>query len=96
LIAKAQLKKATKFFAQQQQKSASSAAKEKEDAEARAKNMVEAKKITIQEDKSLPQALRIKIRDGSVNKEKRVKVYGWVHRLRRQGELSAIYYGDSA
>nr|QBH73677.1 aspartyl-tRNA synthetase [Isotomurus palustris] len=86
LVAKAQLKKATKFFARDQQKSVGAAAKEKEDAESRLKNLEEGKKITISEDKSLPQALRIKIRDAPVNKEKRVRVYGWVHRLRRQGK----------
>lgn len=85
LIAKSQLKKIMKFFLRDQHKSASLAVKDKEEAEARLKNLEDAKKIVLEEDKSLPEALRIKIRDASFNKEKRVKVYGWVHRLRRQG-----------
>ena len=40
----------------------------------------------IEEDKSLPQAQRIKIRQVAEHKGKRVKIYGWVHRLRRQGK----------
>ncbi|XP_021968493.1 asparagine--tRNA ligase, cytoplasmic [Folsomia candida] len=86
LIAKSQLKKIMKFFLRDQHKSASLAVKDKEEAEARLKNLEDAKKIVLEEDKSLPEALRIKIRDASFNKEKRVKVYGWVHRLRRQGK----------
>ena len=35
-----------------------------------------------QEDKSLPTAQKIKIRDGREYREKRVMVHGWVHRLR--------------
>lgn len=31
--------------------------------------------------------LQIKIRDSVANRETRVKVYGWVHRLRRQGNI---------
>ena len=57
-------------------------AKEKADAEARAKNIEEAKKIKITEDSSLPAATQIKIRDGRQYRDQRVKINGWVHRLR--------------
>lgn len=77
----------------------------------REKNLEEAKKIVIKEDKSLPEAKqvvdrvillcflldsklfafsKVKIKDLSQQTTDRVKVYGWVHRLRRQGRLSRV------
>lgn len=47
-----------------QYKQADKSKQEQEDAERRVKNLEEAKKIIIQEDKSLPAAQRIKISDG--------------------------------
>lgn len=44
-MAKSQLKKVLKIFTREQHKSASASAKEKEDAELRAKNIEEAKKV---------------------------------------------------
>ena len=61
--------------------------KEAEDAEATLKKAEEAKKITIEEDKSLAEPKRIKILKGESHRDQRVKVFGWVHRLRRQGKL---------
>ena len=88
-IAKAQLKKQTKMFQAEKRKRESASkqagekeAKEKADAEARAKNMEEAKKVKLVEDVSLPKAKMIKIRDGRQYREQRVKINGWVHRLR--------------
>ena len=88
-IAKAQLKKQTKMFQAEKRKRESASkqagekeAKEKADAEARAKNMEEAKKVKLIEDVSLPKAKMIKIRDGRQYREQRVKINGWVHRLR--------------
>lgn len=49
--------------------------------------MDEAKKIKLEEDKSLPEAKLIKILNSTDNRDKRVKVFGWVHRLRRQGRV---------
>ncbi|ODN03533.1 Asparagine--tRNA ligase, cytoplasmic [Orchesella cincta] len=85
-IAKSQLKKILKLFVREQHKTASVSAREKDDADLRAKNLDEAKKIVIEEDKSLPAAERIKIRSVGDFKDKRVKIFGWVHRLRRQGK----------
>jgi asparaginyl-tRNA synthetase len=59
--------------------------KEEEDAAKRAKNLEEAKGILIREDVSLPKAKLIKIVDGKDYRGSRVKINGWVHRLRRQG-----------
>ena len=87
--AKSQMKKQKKLFQGEKRKrekqadqAGEAALREKADAEAREKNLEEAKKIVIQEDKSLPTANMIKIRDGRQFREKRVKINGWVHRLR--------------
>ena len=60
------------------------AAKEAADAEARDKNLAEAKKVVLEEDKSLPAAQKCKIRDAKPFRDQRIKVDGWIHRLRRQ------------
>ncbi|PFX16642.1 Asparagine--tRNA ligase, cytoplasmic [Stylophora pistillata] len=85
-LAKAQLKKVTKLYAQEKKKSEDREKKEAEKAQQREKNLEEAKKITIKEDESLPKATRIQISESVANRDKRVKVFGWVHRLRRQGK----------
>ncbi|XP_033749836.1 asparagine--tRNA ligase, cytoplasmic-like [Pecten maximus] len=85
-VAKAQLKKQQKIWQREKNKSSEKEKKEAEDAEKREKNLEEAKKIVITEDASLPAAKQIKIRDSVANRDVRVKVYGWVHRMRRQGK----------
>lgn len=70
----ADLKKASKA------QDAAKALKEKTDAA-----VEEAKKIKLVMDKSLPEAIKIKIRDAKDNVDKRIKVQGYVHRLRQQG-----------
>ncbi|XP_037079738.1 asparagine--tRNA ligase, cytoplasmic-like isoform X2 [Pollicipes pollicipes] len=84
--AKSQLKKVQKIWTREQHKAAERAKKEAEDAEKRAKNLEEARKVTIAEEPSWPAAVRIKINEGAESRDRRVKVYGWVHRLRRQGK----------
>ncbi|XP_046571237.1 asparagine--tRNA ligase, cytoplasmic-like isoform X1 [Haliotis rubra] len=49
-------------------------------------NLEEAKKIVLEMDKSLPEPKQIKIQDSVASRNIRVKVFGWVHRLRRQGK----------
>lgn len=83
---KSQLKKIQKIWARENYKQADKSKKEEEDAEKRIKNLEEAKKIFISEDKSLPQAKRIKIFEGTEYRNQRVKIYGWAHRIRRQGK----------
>ncbi|XP_042203973.1 asparagine--tRNA ligase, cytoplasmic-like isoform X1 [Homarus americanus] len=86
VIAKSQLKKLTKLWKDECKKREARLKKEKEDEEKRAKVLEEAKKVTISEDPSLPTAACIKIKDSKDYRTKRVKIHGWVHRLRRQGK----------
>lgn len=86
LIAKSQLKKIQKIWVRENFKSAEKAEKEAEDAKKRAQNLEEAKKIQISEDPSWTPAKKIKICDGPKHRDIRVRIYGWVHRLRRQGK----------
>ncbi|XP_057342190.1 asparagine--tRNA ligase, cytoplasmic [Microplitis mediator] len=84
--AKSQLKKVQKIWVREQHKNEDKQKKLTEDDEKRTKNLDEAKLIIIEEDKSLPAAIRIKIKDAVEYRDKRVELFGWVHRLRRQGK----------
>ncbi|CAG9863953.1 unnamed protein product [Phyllotreta striolata] len=84
--AKSQLKKIQKLWVRENYKQADKSKKEEEDAEKRSKNLEDAKKITISEDKSLPKAKKIRIFEGESNRDARVKINGWAHRIRRQGK----------
>ncbi|KAL5281144.1 NARS family protein [Megaselia abdita] len=86
VAAKSQLKKIQKLWVREGYKNADKDKKEAEDAQKREQNIEDAKKITISEDPSWVPAQRIKINQGVENRDKRVKLYGWVHRLRRQGK----------
>ncbi|XP_044740670.1 asparagine--tRNA ligase, cytoplasmic [Chrysoperla carnea] len=86
VAAKSQLKKIQKIWVRENHKGADKSKREDDDAEKRAKNLEEAKKIEISEDPSLFPAKLIKINAGLKNRDKRVKINGWVHRLRRQGK----------
>jgi len=85
-IAKAQLKKVTKIWKEEQRKKEARRKKEEEDAKKKAANLEAAAKIKITEDPSLPAPTCAKIRDLAPLRGSRVKVNGWVHRLRRQGK----------
>lgn len=84
--AKSQLKKIQKIWQREVHKKADAEEAQKKDAERREKNLEEAKLISIENDPSLPAPVQIKLRDTVTNREKRVKIFGWVHRLRRQGK----------
>nr|QBH73673.1 aspartyl-tRNA synthetase [Eurycantha calcarata] len=84
--AKSQLKKIQKIWVRENHKAADKLKKEEEDLEKRAKNLEEAKKIVIKEDSNLPKAICVKIHNCVDYRGKRVKISGWVHRLRRQGK----------
>lgn len=86
VAAKSQLKKIQKWWVREAQKSTEKQKREEEDAKKREQNLEEAKKIVIKEDPSWKPAKRIKIHKGGENRNIRVKIYGWVHRLRRQGK----------
>uniref|UniRef100_A0A0V0G7G8 Asparagine--tRNA ligase, cytoplasmic n=1 Tax=Triatoma dimidiata TaxID=72491 RepID=A0A0V0G7G8_TRIDM len=79
---KSQLKKIQKMFVRDSYKTD----KDKEVADQTEKTLEEAKKVIIIEDKSLPPAELIKISQAKHKRDTRVKLYGWVHRLRRQGK----------
>lgn len=76
--------------------------------EENAKKLAELDLITIEEDKSLPEAKKIKLRSIQDSIDARVAVQGWVHRLRAQkgvafitlrdgtGFLQAVLSGDLA
>lgn len=86
LVKKSQLKKHLKVYVREQYKTEDQQKKLDDDEEKRLKNLEEAKAVTIDEDKSLPVAKRIKIKDATATRGQRIKVFGWVHRLRRQGK----------
>ncbi|XP_015601451.1 asparagine--tRNA ligase, cytoplasmic [Cephus cinctus] len=83
---KSQLKKILKIWTREQYKNEEKQKKLIEDEDKRLKNLEEAKKIIINEDKALPTATLIKINQAINFRDKRVKLCGWVHRLRRQGK----------
>lgn len=86
LVSKSQLKKAQKIWVREQHKNEEMQKKLLEDEEKRLKNLEEAKAIVIKEDNTLESAQIIKIRNGIEYRGRRVKLFGWVHRLRRQGK----------
>lgn len=86
LIAKAQLKKIRGFCETELKKENQKKTRELEDAQRREKNIEEAKKITITQDASLPAAKTVKIKETSAETTDRIRVFGWVHRLRSQGK----------
>lgn len=86
-VSESQLKKQKKLWQQEKRKDEARQSKVAEDAIRRQKNMAEAESVVIEEDKSLPPATTIKIRDATQFRGKRVLIHGWVHRLRRQGRV---------
>ncbi|XP_013105044.1 asparagine--tRNA ligase, cytoplasmic [Stomoxys calcitrans] len=86
LAAKSQLKKIQKIWLRESHKNVDKDKREAEDAEKRNQNLEEAKKIVLTKDPSLSEAVKIRIFDGVKNRDKLVRIYGWVHRLRRQGK----------
>uniref|UniRef100_A0A182M3S2 Asparagine--tRNA ligase, cytoplasmic n=1 Tax=Anopheles culicifacies TaxID=139723 RepID=A0A182M3S2_9DIPT len=86
VAAKSQLKKIQKIWVRDNQKGDKQKREEEEKAKNREQNLEEAKKITIQQDPSWAVAKSIKIAHGVDNRGVRVRIYGWVHRLRRQGK----------
>ncbi|CAK1541501.1 unnamed protein product [Leptosia nina] len=90
VAAKSQLKKIQKIWVRENYKAADKAKAEEEGNEKRQQNLEEAKKIVIKQDPNLPEAVSVKIYQTQDHRGKRVKVSGWVHRLRRQGKSLAF------
>ncbi|KRX36123.1 Asparagine--tRNA ligase, cytoplasmic [Trichinella murrelli] len=85
-ISQSQFKKCHRIWLQEQKKLKNQQLKEIEDMKRREENLEAAKNIVIKEDASLPKAKIIKISAARENMGCRVKLFGWVHRLRRQGK----------
>ena len=88
---KSQLKKIHKLWAREQHKNEEKLQKLQIDDEKRTANLEEARAIKIVEDPSLPAAKRIKIIQSKEHRGQRIKLFGWVHRLRRQGNFHKIF-----
>ncbi|CAG4933605.1 unnamed protein product [Colias eurytheme] len=86
VAAKSQLKKIQKIWVRENYKAADKAKAEEETNDKRQQNLDEAKKIVIQQDPSLPEAVSVRINTTKDYRGKRICVKGWVHRLRRQGK----------
>ncbi|CAA7260414.1 unnamed protein product [Cyclocybe aegerita] len=70
------------------------AQKQGEEKEKREKLLEESKKIILEEDSSLPAATRAKISHLTNLRSKRVRVFGWVHRLRDQKGIIFVVLRD--
>uniref|UniRef100_UPI00398F7CD0 asparagine--tRNA ligase, cytoplasmic n=1 Tax=Pristiophorus japonicus TaxID=55135 RepID=UPI00398F7CD0 len=86
VISKSQMKSIKKLWHRDQMKNESKEKKELEDALRREKNLEDAKKIVIKLNLGLEEPHQIKIKTTEAHRGKRVKLFGWVHRLRRQGK----------
>ncbi|KAK9721546.1 asparagine--tRNA ligase [Basidiobolus ranarum] len=92
-ISGAALKKAKKKVEELQRKAKKADEQQKSEADKvaaraaeEAKRIEESKQIVLTQDPSLPEAEKIKIRNSVESRGKRVKVSGWVHRMRTQGK----------
>ncbi|CCX13663.1 hypothetical protein FPQ18DRAFT_386807 [Pyronema domesticum] len=98
-VAKAAIKKATSAYqahVKKQAKAAELAAKEAEQKAAKDAQLEAAKAIKITEDASLPAAKKLKIKECVNNRDTRVKVSGWVHRMRPQKNMIFITLRDGS
>ncbi|VEU20828.1 DEKNAAC101719 [Brettanomyces naardenensis] len=87
-------KKVSEFLKRKdEKKKQQDAAKSAREADESAK-LLAAMKITISEDKSLPAAKKIKIRDIAQHIGQRVEIQGWIHRLRLQKGRAFIILRD--
>ncbi|PWN50146.1 asparaginyl-tRNA synthetase [Violaceomyces palustris] len=96
-ISAAGAKKAKKGYEvalKKQKKAQEQAEKEKEKEGQEDKKLEESKKIVLEEPAGAEPAKKIKIHQGVQNRDKRVKVCGWVHRLRSQKGLTFIVLRD--
>ena len=92
-VAKSALKKAKKTYeisVRKAEKDADRAEQDKAEAAKRAvaeqAKLDEARKVVLKQDSSLVPAKKIQLREAVANRGARVKVSGWVHRLRVQGK----------
>ncbi|KAJ3983724.1 asparaginyl-tRNA synthetase [Lentinula detonsa] len=70
-------------------------AKEKgEEREKRERLLEESKSVVLTEDTSLPKAIKAKISQLAEHRSKRVRVFGWIHRLRQQKDITFLTLRD--
>jgi asparaginyl-tRNA synthetase len=89
------VKKGKKLFEQHQKKiarAAELAEKEKDKEGAENKKLEDSKKIVLEEPST--SAKKIKIKQGKQTRDVRVRIFGWVHRLRQQSGLTFIVLRD--
>ncbi|KAH7911381.1 asparaginyl-tRNA synthetase [Hygrophoropsis aurantiaca] len=94
---KSATKKAKKDAQGLEKKAARAVADEKEEQEKREKRekkLEESRKIVLTEDASLPKAVKAKIINLEPLRDKRVRLSGWVHRLRDQQDIMFIVLRD--
>ncbi|KAF2232346.1 asparaginyl-tRNA synthetase [Viridothelium virens] len=106
---KSAMKKTVNYFEQQKKKQGREkeiAAQRQKEEEERERVFEEAKKITLEEDKSLPKAVKIRLdetdtsvaklreHDGSGDPGTRVRVFGRVHRQRKQKDVLFVTLRD--
>lgn len=87
-------KKAYEGVQKKQAKAAEQAAKDKDREAADKLKLEQAKKVILTEPEGVEKAQKIKIKQGKLNREKRVRVFGWVHRLRQQSGLTFLVLRD--
>ena len=88
-MSKAAMKKAKKMEELAAKKKDKEEAEKKKREDDKAVRLAEVKDLKLEEDKTLPAAVTIEIREAQTKKElldKRVRLFGWVHFLRQQGE----------
>ncbi|CAF1173940.1 unnamed protein product [Adineta steineri] len=86
LLSKAQSKKVKTLYEVEKRKEKAAAERKEKERPQRQKNIEEARKVIITEDTSLPTAKAHKIKALQNQHGERVKVFGWVHRIRRRGK----------
>lgn len=86
VVSASQIKKIKKIWIREKYKTEDKHQKDTEDEERRLKNLEDSKNIVIKLDTSLPEPKTIKIRDCVPHRRQRISIFGWVHRLRRQGK----------
>ena len=89
------LKKAKKLYegaVKKQKKAEEAALKNQDKSQADSKKLEDSKAISLGEDEN--ESKRIKIHQGTEHRDKRVQIFGWVHRLRQQKDMHFLVIRD--
>ncbi|TKR93594.1 hypothetical protein L596_008016 [Steinernema carpocapsae] len=96
---KSAVKKNTSRFQTEMKKQQGAADREKKEREKEQQTqqiLEEARKVKIELDPALPQAEVITIQDAKEHRGKRIKIFGWVHRLRQQKTVMFLVLRDGS